>query len=468
MQHQDGLDQPQRTLAFATVALTLFVAVLDGAIANIALPPITQSLGIRPVDAIWVVNAYQLAVTMMLLPLAKLGEVVGYKRVYLWGLALFTLASGLCALADSLGMLIFARAIQGLGAAGVMSVNIALVRFIFPRAQLGRAVGNVAVIVGVSSATGPTIAGLILAVAPWQALFLVNVPVGLLAILVGARTLPVTHRSGERFDFKSAALSAATFGLVISGVNALGHSEGLVLALGQIAAGLVVGVVFVRSQLRLAAPILPVDLLARPVFALSALTSVLSFSAQMLAFVALPFFLHDTLGRSASETGLLMTPWPIATALAAFVSGRFSDRLREPGRLAAVGLALFAAGLLSLALLPAQPSDFDLVWRLVVAGLGFGIFQAPNNKILVTSAPRERAGGASGIQSTARLVGQSMGVAFLAVIFGLAPDHAIGAALGLATLLAAIGVVPSALRRTEQELGAQPGTVAPGARSPAE
>ncbi|ALN72077.1 hypothetical protein M673_05080 [Aureimonas sp. AU20] len=469
MQPLDGLAQPQRTLAFATVALTLFVAVLDGAIANIALPPITQSLGIRPVDAIWVVNAYQLAVTMMLLPLAKLGEVVGYKRVYLCGLALFTLASGLCAVADSLGMLIFARAVQGLGAAGIMSVNIALVRFIFPRAQLGRAVGNVAVIVGVSAATGPTIAGLILAVAPWQALFLVNVPVGLLALLVGARTLPVTPASGERFDFKSAALSAATFGLVISGVNALGHSEGLVLALGQIAAGLAIGTVFVRSQLRLSAPILPVDLLARPIFALSALTSVLSFSAQMLAFVALPFFLHDTLGRSASETGLLMTPWPIATALAAFVSGRVSDHLREPGRLAAVGLAVFSAGLLSLALLPAQPADLDLVWRLVVAGLGFGMFQAPNNKILVTSAPRERAGGASGIQSTARLVGQSMGVALLAVIFGLAPDHAIGAALGLATVLAAIGVVPSALRRVEQEPDA-PSEPLPAAtaRNPAE
>ncbi len=456
MQHPDGLPQPQRGLAFATIALTLFVAVLDGSIANIALPPITQSFGIRPVDAIWVVNGYQLAVTMMLLPLAKLGEVIGYRRVYLGGLALFTLASALCALSNSLGMLIFARAVQGLGAAGVMSVNIALVRFIFPRARLGRAVGNVAVIVGVSSATGPTIAGLILAVAPWQALFLINVPVGLLALLVGARTLPATPASGHGFDLASALLSAATFGLVISGVNALGHSESPALAFAQIAAGVGIGVVFTRMQMRMTAPMLPVDLLARPIFALSAATSVLSFAAQMLAFVALPFFLHDTLARSASETGLLMTPWPIATALAAFLAGRLADRLREPGRLAALGLAMFAAGLLSLALLPPDPSDLDLVWRLVVAGFGFGTFQTPNNKILITSAPPERSGGASGIQSTARLVGQSMGVALLAVIFGLVPNDPTGIALGLAAALAAIGILPSALRRVEADPKPQP------------
>lgn len=451
MHHSDGLPQPQRSLAFATVALTLFVAVLDGAIANIALPPITAELGIRPSDAIWVVNGYQLAVTVMLLPLAKLGEVVGYRRVYLGGLALFTLASALCALSQSLGTLVGARVLQGLGAAGVMSINIALVRFIFPRAMLGRAVGNVAVIVGISAAAGPSVAGLILAVAPWQALFLVNVPVGLLALAVGARTLPATPASGGGFDWRSAVLSALTFGLVISGINGLGHDEGWRIALAQIAAGVLVGIAFTRTQLRMTAPMLPVDLLARPVFALSAATSVLSFAAQMLAFVALPFFLHDTLGRSAAQTGLLMTPWPIATALAAFVAGRFADRIRQPGRLAAVGLAVFASGLLALALLPADPSDADLLWRLVLAGFGFGTFQSPNNKLLITSAPRERSGGASGIQSTARLVGQSTGTAFLAVIFGLAPDHAIEVALILATALAAAGIVPSALRRVEPE-----------------
>jgi MFS transporter, DHA2 family, multidrug resistance protein len=444
----DGLAQPQRSFAFATVALAVIVAVLDGAIANIALPPITRELGIEPVDAIWIVNAYQLAVTMTLLPLASLGEIVGYRRVYLGGLALFTLASLVCALSGSLPALIAARALQGLGAAGIMSINIALVRFIYPQAMLGRAVGNVAVIVGVSAAIGPSVAALILAVAPWQGLFLVNVPIGLVALVVGWLTLPHTPTAPRRFDTRSALLSALTFGLTISGVNALGHDEALPLALGQIVAGLGVGAFFVWRQLKLPVPLLPVDLLRKPVFALSAATSVCSFSAQGMAFVGLPFLLHDTLGHTAAETGALMTPWPIATAVAAFASGRLADRL-QPGRIAAFGLTVFAAGLLSLALMSPNPSAPDLVWRLALAGLGFGIFQSPNNKLLIASAPRERSGGASGIQSTARLVGQSLGVAILAVLFGLFPGRPVAAALTVASAFAAAGILPSALRRFE-------------------
>jgi DHA2 family multidrug resistance protein-like MFS transporter len=445
MSPNDGLAGAQRGWAFAAIAIATFIAVLDGAIANIALPPITREFGIEPVDAIWIVNAYQLAVTMVLLPLASLGEAVGYRRVYLGGVAAFTIASLLCALSQSLPVLILARALQGLGAAGIMSVNIALVRFIFPQAMLGRALGYVAMIVGVSSAAGPSIAGVLLAFSPWQTLFLINVPIGCLALLTGWRTLPHTPPSGHRFDLRSAFLSAATFGLVISGINGLGHAEGMVLAFGQIGLGILVGIVFVRSQLARPAPMLPVDLLRKPVFALSAATSICSFSAAAIAFVCLPFFLHDTLGRSPSQTGLLMTPWPVATAIAAVISGRLADRF-PPGKLSAVGLALFASGLLALVFLPQVPSDLDMIWRLVLAGFGFGIFQTPNNKLLISSAPRERSGGASGIQSTARLVGQSGGVALLAIVFGLVPHGEIQVALILATLLAAGGIVPSALR----------------------
>nr|WP_279483031.1 MFS transporter [Aureimonas sp. SK2] len=453
--HQDGLPPLRRRLAFATIAMALFVAVLDGTVANVALPPITQDLGIQPVEAIWVVNGYQLAVTVLLLPLARLGEILGYRRVYLTGLGIFTLASLACALSRSLDMLIAARVLQGMGAAGVMSVNIALVRFIFPASRLGRAVGRVAIVVGVSSAAGPSIAGAILSVASWQALFLINVPIGLLALVAGSRTLPDTPRSNRPFHITSALLSAATFGMVISGVNGIGHSEGLLPSLGLLAAGLVVGVFFVRMQLRMEEPILPVDLLRRPIFALSATTSVCSFGAQGIAFVSLPFLLHDELGRSAAETGLLLTPWPIATAIAAAVSGRLADRY-DPGRLSALGLVLFSAGLLALVFLPTGAGDADLVWRLALAGFGFGLFQTPNNKILITSAPRERSGGASGIQSTARLVGQSLGVALVAVMLGLVAAEPLKAALLLAAVLAATGIVPSLLRRYEPQPAAAP------------
>jgi MFS transporter, DHA2 family, multidrug resistance protein len=447
-QSRDGLPNPQRFLAFLTVAVVLFFAVLDEAVVNVALPLLRQQFDAAPADVFWVVNAYRLAVIMVLLPVAALGDTLGYRRVYLSGIALFATGSLLCGFSQSLPMLVAARAIQGLGAAGIMGINIALVRFIYPRDMLGRAVGNTAAIIAISSATGPSIAGAILSVAPWQALFFINVPFALCAFLMGMRTLPRTPGTGMRIDVASAAIAAVTFGLLILGVNALSEGGGVAWPLALITLSVVFGFFFVRSQLRKTTPMLPVDLLQKPVFALSATTSVLSFSAQAMALTSLPFYLHDVLGHSAAETGLLMTPLPIGTAIAAFVSGRLAD-LWPPGQLAAVGLAIFSAGLAALALLGAEASSLDIAWRMALTGFGFGIFQAPNNKVLIASAPRERSGGAGAIQSTGRLLGQSLGVSVLAIVFGLAPNTAVTIGLSLAATLAALGVIPSAFRRVE-------------------
>jgi MFS transporter, DHA2 family, multidrug resistance protein len=441
----DGLPNPERLLAFLAIAIALTMAVLDGAIVNIALPIIARDLQVDPATAVWAVNAYQLAVIVALLPLASLGDILSYRRIYWAGLAVFTIASLGCALAGSFPMLIAARVLQGLGAAGIMSVNIALVRFIYPSNLLGRGVGNTALVVAVSSAAGPTVAAAILSLASWPWLFLVNVPLGLVALVVAARTLPDTPRSARRFDWPGAILNALTCGLLITGIDGLSNSERLtdpLLALGG--AGLA-GFVFVRYQMRLPAPLLPLDLLRRPVFALSMMTSVCSFAAQTLAYVSLPFYLHDVLGRSVAETGLLMTPWPLAVAVAAPIAGRLADRY-SPGLLGGIGLVILATGLALLAVLPPVPSTADIVWRLTVCGLGFGLFQSPNNKAIISSAPRERSGGASGMQSSARLLGQSLGAALVAVLFGLISDNPTAGILWLAATLSAIGCVTSSLR----------------------
>lgn len=446
----DGLPVRERMLALLAIGLAMTMAVLDGAIVNVALPAMAKDLGVSPASAIFVVNAFQIAVTASLLPLASLGDILGYRKVYLAGLVVFVAASLACALSTSLPGLIVARIAQGLGAAGIMSVNIALVRFIYPHRMIGRGVGNVALIVAMASATGPTVAAAILSVATWPWLFLVNLPVGLVALAVAARTLPVTPVSGARFDVPSAILNALTFGLLIIGLDGIGEANGRWLALAEIAAGLAVGTVFVLYQARLATPLLPVDLLRIPAFALSMVTSIASFGAQMMAYVALPFYFQDALHLSATETGFLMTPWPIAIAITAPVSGRLADRY-APGVLGGIGLALMAGGIAALALLPAAPTLVDIALRLTVCGIGFGLFQAPNNKVIVTSAPRSRSGGASGMQSTARLTGQSLGAALVAVIFGL--THAggtavsIGAALWCACALSAAGAVSSIMRR---------------------
>ena len=208
----DGIPIRAAAWAFFAIAIAMTMAVLDGAIVNIALPTIAGDLGVTPANAIWVVNAYQLAITVSLLPLASLGDSLGYRRVYVAGLAIFTAASFVCALAPSLTVLIGARVIQGLGAAGMMSVNIAIVRFIYPKALLGQGVGNMALVVATASATGPSVAAAILAVASWHWLFLVNVPLGALALFLSLRDLPKTPRSGHRIDGLSVALNAATLG----------------------------------------------------------------------------------------------------------------------------------------------------------------------------------------------------------------------------------------------------------------
>jgi DHA2 family multidrug resistance protein-like MFS transporter len=443
---QDGLPNPQRMLAFTTLGMAISMAVLDGTIVTVALPTMARQFAVAPENAIWIVNAFQLAVTVSLLPLAALGDILGYRRVYWWGLALFTVASLSCAVAPTFAMLTLARVVQGLGAAGIMSVNIALVRFIYPHSRLGQGVGNMAVVVACSTAGSPSVAAAILSVASWHWLFLINVPIGLVALVMAARTLPETPRAAGRLDLLSVVLNALTFGLVISGLNGIGQDGAPTLPLIEIAAGGAFGVALVWRQLKLPAPLLPVDLLRRPVFALSLATSVASFGAQALAIVSLPFYFENRLGHSASASGLLLTPWPVATALIAPIAGRLADRF-IPGLLGSIGLLVMGSGLALVALSIGDSSPTSLAWRLAICGLGFGFFQSPNNRVIIGSAPRERSGGAAGLQSSGRLIGQSFGTALVAIALGRAPAHATEIALWGAAALTLCGAITSGLRR---------------------
>jgi MFS transporter, DHA2 family, multidrug resistance protein len=459
---EDGVPLPQRYWAILAIALGLTLAVLDGAIANVALPTIARELDASPASSIWVVNAYQLAVTISLLPLAALGDIHGYRRVYQCGLVVFTIASLGCALSDSLSTLTIARVVQGFGAAGIMSVNGALVRFIYPRRWLGRGVGLNATIGSIASAVGPTVAAAILSIGPWPWLFAVNVPIGVLAIAIAWRALPHTPSSGTRFDALSAVWSALAFGLLITAIDSWGHGESGSLAGAELCFAFIFGFVLVTRQLSRTAPMLPVDLLRIPLFALSVATSIGSFIGQSMALVALPFLFEDTLGRSQVETGLLLTPWPLAVAVIAPFTGRLSDRY-PAGVLGGCGLAVMAAGLVSLSLLPAHPETFDIVWRMLICGVGFGFFNTPNNRAIITSAPPTRAGAASGMQATSRLLGQSVGAALVALIFGLSPRHGATIALLVAACAAAGAAVVSFLRMMER---GSAGQAAVGARGP--
>ena len=432
---EDGVPFPQRYWAILTLIVGMVVSVLDSSLANIALPTIARDIGATAAQSIWVINAYQLAVVISLLPLASLGDIFGYRRIYSIGFAIFTAAALVSALSHTLTMLAIGRALQGLGAAGMMSVNTALVRFTYPRRQLGRGIAMTAVAVSVSSASGPSVAAAILSVASWHWLFAINVPIGLVTFVMSLRLLPRTPPSEHRFDLASAVLSAFAFAFLIAGINGIGHGQAGPFVAVELVGAVCVGYVLVRRQATLSLPLLPVDLFRRPIFALSVATSVTTFVAQGITFVTLPFYFQDVLGRSQVATGLLMTPWPATVAVIAPIAGRLADRY-PAGILGGIGLSVLSTGYVLLALLPEHPSTANILWRMTLCGLGFGFFQSPNNRAIVASAPRERSGGAGAIQSTARLLGQTIGAAFVALIFGFARPGA-GAGPTVAILLAA-------------------------------
>ena len=438
----DGLPPRQRRLAVLTIIIAVGLSSIDTSIANAVLPTIATDVHTTAANSVWIVNAYQLAVVASLLPFASLGEIIGYRRVYRWGLALFTLASLACALSWSIETLTAARVLQGLGASGIVSVNTALVRFVYPSNQLGRAVGLNALVVGTSTALGPTVAAAVLSFGTWPWLFAINVPFGIAAFVLALRTLPETPRGRHRFDTISAVLNAGTFSLLVFGIGEAAHRGSLLATVLSLGAGLALGVLLVRRQLGLSAPMLPVDLYARPAFALSSLTSICSFNAQGLGFVALPFLFQESLGRTAVETGLLLTAWPALTGLMAPVVGPLSDRV-PPAILGGCGMMVLCAGLTLMAALPAEPTTFGIVWRMMLCGAGFGLFQSPNIRAIMGAAPPSRSGGASGIVATSRLLGQSTGAALVALCFGISAAHGPALALALAAAFAGTAALVS-------------------------
>ncbi len=456
---RDGLPMPERRLAMLVIVLGLIVAVLDGSIMNLALPTVAKQLNVQASQAIWIVNAYQLGTLGLLLPLAALGERIGYRKVYLIGLAFFTVASAVAMLAQSLWLLIAARGLQGMGAAGVMAVNAALVRLTYPAASLGKGMALNSLVVAVSSVAGPGVAALILSMASWPWLFAINVPLGLVTLWLGRRALPhnppqLLAAPHARLTPVDVALNFAMFSLVFLGAERIGARHDAA-AVGQastgwamLGLGLVLGAWYLMRQRKLTLPLLPLDLLRIPIFALSMCASVGAFAAQMLSFIALPFLLLDALHRSHFAAGMLMTAWSAAIVLVAPLAGRLIGRVAD-GLLGGIGMAILAVGLLSLALLPVDPGDIDIGWRMALCGLGFGLFQSPNNHTIVTSAPLARAGAASGMLGTARLTGQSFGAVLVAIIFSLWPvagGHGTTVALYLAAGFAALSGLFSTLR----------------------
>ena len=450
----DGLHRPRIYYAMAATFCGLFLSVIDGTICNVALPAIADQLDVPSSDSIWVVNAFQLVIMMLLLPFSSLGELWGYKQVYMRGIVVFTIGSLFCALSVSLPMLVISRVVQGLGAAMIMSVNTSIVKLIYPRRRLGEGVGLNATVVAIASVTGPSLSAAILASAPWPWLFAINIPLGIATFYMARRYLPnnPVRIVGRRFNWRDASLNAATFGLFIGCVEAYSHDVSPQLVLAGVILLLFIGFIYVRSQLGRRYPMLPFDLLKIPIFTTSVATSILSFTAQMLGMVAMPFLLVNTFGYDAVGTGLLMTSWPLVIVFVAPMAGWLINKV-HPGILGGIGLTIMSIGCFSLSFVSPDEGHFGLVWRLMLCGAGFGMFQSPNNHLLLSSAPPQRTGSASGMLATARLTGQTTGAALVALMFHLFGDMAPHDAMLLAGCLTLCGAICSLTRLKEHMPG---------------
>ena len=437
----DGLPTPQRYIAAAAVLAAIVLAVLDGAIANIALPTIASTMQISAAASVWIVTGYQMALVVTLLPAAALGESIGYRRVFTSGVLIFTLASVACALSPNLPILVAARFVQGFGAAAIMAVLAALLRFIYPYRQLGTALGLNALVVGLASAAGPTLGAAILSLASWPWLFAVNVPIGIV-VLLAATALPQTQGNHRRLDAASIALNTGFFAPLVFGVDQLASRP--LPSTGLLAMAAICLVLLIRREAPREAPLIPLDLLRGKTFRISVIASICIFAAQTLAFIALPFYLQHGLGLDPLRTGFYLTPWPLTVAFAAPLAGKLSDRIPTAMLCAAGGLCM-AIGVALSALWPLRTSIEPLIVFTMISGLGFGFFQTPNNRNMLLSASKARSGAAGGMQATARQCGQTAGAVlaalFLALPAAIAPPIALGAAAALAMAAGLISIL---------------------------
>ncbi len=437
---QDGLPKPRRYAAVTAMSLGAAISSVDNGFVNIALPTMASEMGVPPASTVLIVTVFQLMLMMTVLPFASLGDRIGLRRLYQTGQALFAGAALLCFFAKSLPFLVFVRGVMGLGAAMINSVSSALIRMIYPRDRLGTGLSFNTVIAASSASAAPVIGGLLLAEVSWPWLFAALVPVTLLSLAAGHGSLPESEPQTAPFDMKAAVLCAAMFGLFVVGVQIGVHEGPVLVALAVTAMAIPVGVVFVRRELKQTTPVLPIDLLREKLIVLPLCASLLVHLSTISLMLTMPFRLQHAYGYSPAEAGLAIAPWSIVMMVVAPAAGAMSDRFR-PGQLSSAGMALALVGTLTLVFLPDHPSHFDIGWRFVLTGTGYGLFFSPNSRQIIAGAPARRAAAAGAIMQTFRLSGQLLGSTMAALWLALGLGDGMAPPLAAAVLTIPTGVL---------------------------
>lgn len=413
---------PSARWAVATLSLSMLLSALGTSIANVALPTLAQAFDASFQQVQWVVLAYLLAITTLIVSVGRFGDLLGRRRLLLGGIGLFTLASLLCGLAPTLWLLIAARAVQGLGAATMMALTLAFVSQTVPRARAGSAMGMLGTMSAVGTALGPTLGGMLIAGSGWPAIFYINVPLGLLALLAAFRFLPTDRlqTTGDTAGFDAPgmlllALTLAAYALAMTtGRGSFGLVNLALLATAAVGLGL-----FMRVESKAPFPLIRCALLQDPVLSTGFATSALVTTVVMATLVLGPFYLSGALGLDAVRVGLAMSAGPVAAALTGVPAGRLVDRWGTyPMRVA--GLAGMVAGSLTLPLVPLTWGVAGYITPLVVITAAYALFQAANNTAVMANIRSDQRGTISGLLNLSRNLGLVTGASVMGAVFAFA------------------------------------------------
>ena len=408
-----------------TVGIGTFMSSLDSSIVNLALPLIKNSFGISLSMVEWIVTAYLLVVSSLLLTFGRLSDLYGHKRVYQTGFAIFTAGSLLCALSPNISVLIAFRIIQAIGAGMIFSTGPAIITNSVPPENRGKALSITAVAVALGLCAGPVLGGALSTLFGWQSIFYINVPIGIFGLIMVIKNIPTEKKTESvPFDFVGSLQIFFALLLILLPLDISGdYSIPPALFIGSMAAGLLLMVWFVVHEKRYKYPMLNMGFFKNRVFAASNAAAIFVYMSEFIMIFLTPFYLETLRGYTAMQSGLLYLPMPLATMFVAPISGSASDRV-DSRYISSVGALILACGLYMLSFLKADTSNLYIIISMIVSGAGFGMFQTPNNSAIMGSVPLKNRGTASGTLATMRNIGMVLGVAVSGALFSHAQSKA--------------------------------------------
>ncbi len=421
----DSAIHRRKYLFLLVSALSAFIGTLDGSIVNISLPTLSREFNVSIDIIAWVVLAYSLAISANLLLVGRLAALKGYRFTYTIGFWIFTAGSLLCGLSVELWQIVVFRALQGIGAAFLMAAGPALIRRAFPANERGKGMGILGTVVGVGLMSGPPLGGLIVSTIGWRWIFFLNIPVGIFGAFYASRLLkPLAADDPEsRVDYPAwiyQAVAIIALLLFCNRINDAGIPRVVLLAI--LALSIIAFTMFIRRERSVAKPLLGLAIFKHREFSLAILSMLIVFISTSSGLVLIPFYLENILDLIPSEVGLVLVTIPICTIVIAPLAGRIADTIGFR-LLTTLGVVLIAIGMFFMSRLDAEATRFDFIIRLVIIGIGGGMFQPPNSTALMSAIPRRMAGVASGLLALARTIGFAIGIALSTAVFSWLNSH---------------------------------------------